>query len=253
MPLPDPAPPFPAGLPPRRAAWQAAALLALFYGIVYGAPLLLRGLPLPSAIPPPASALLIGAAMLLATAACLRRDGSWRESLGLRPEPLGRAAGWSLLGFVGTYAANLLLISLYLAARGDLEAVASHRLRWLGVLAELPVEAILPLALFAGLWEETVFRGFLLGRVRATLPAAESRGARLGRDGLAVAITAAAFGLGHGYQGLLGMLQTALAGLILGVLVVRRGSLWPAVGAHLGIDLFGLLALQALRGSLPGP
>jgi membrane protease YdiL (CAAX protease family) len=249
----DPAPPFPADLASRQARRQAAAVLVLFYGIVYGAPFLLRSLPLPPGIPPPLSALFIGTAMLLGVAALLRRDRSWRESLALRPEPLGRAAGWSLLGLVATYAVNLLFTVVYVTVQGDLELVASRRLRWLGVLAELPVEAILPLALFAGLWEEVVFRGFLLGRVRAAIPAAEGRGARLRRDGLAVLATAAAFGLGHGYQGLLGMLQTSLAGLVLGSLVVRRQSLWPAVGAHLAIDLFGLLMLQALKGSFPRP
>lgn len=243
----DPAPPFPTGMAPRQARRQAAAVLALFYGIVYGSPLLLRSLSVPPGIPPLASALFIGTAMLFATIALVRRDRSWRESLALRPEPLGRTAGWSLLGLVATYAANLLLTVVYVTVQGDLEGVASRRLHWLGMLAELPAEAILPLALVAGLWEEAVFRGFLLGRARAAIPAAETRGAHLCRDGLAVLATAVAFGLGHGYQGLLGILQTALAGLVLGALVIRRKSLWPAVGAHLCIDLFGLLALQALK------
>jgi membrane protease YdiL (CAAX protease family) len=238
-------PPFPAGLDPAAARRQAAALLGLFYGIVYGVPLLLGGMSsrgTTSAL----SALIVGTAMLLAALRCLRRDADWRDSLALRPLPFGRAARWSLFGFLGIYAANLALTLTYVAARGDVQALAARRLNWLGALAEVPLELIAPLVLFIGLWEETVFRGFLLGRLRAAIPAPPDPASRRRRDGFAAALTALCFGLGHGYQGLLGVLQTTLAGAVLGGLVLWKKSLWPAIGAHLLIDLFGLLAIRAL-------
>ncbi len=70
-------------------------------------------------------------------------------------------------------------------------------------------------------------------------------------------LTALCFGAGHGYQGVLGVLQTTGAGIALGALTVWRKSLWPAIAAHLAIDAVGLLALKALQpllhtlGSLP--
>jgi membrane protease YdiL (CAAX protease family) len=105
-------------------------------------------------------------------------------------------------------------------------------------------QAIALLVLF---WEETVFRGFLLGRLRASIPVAGPRGAPCRRDALAVVVAALCFGAGHGYQGVLGIVQTTSAGLVLGTLAVWRQSLWPCIGAHLAIDAFGLVALKALR------
>ncbi len=246
-------PPFPSVLAPRDAGRQAALLLALFYGVVYGGPLLVGGIARRGGLAPLLSALLVGTVMLAAVLFHVRRDASWRESLALRPQPLGSAVGWSLLGFLAIYAANLLLTLVYLISRGDVQAVAGERLGWLGMLADVPVATILPLALFAGFWEETVFRGFLLGRLRAALPASPDRAAQIRCDAAAVGLTAVLFGLGHGYQGALGMLQTSLAGAAMGALVLWRGSLWPAIGAHLTVDLFGLLAIQALKTFLKTP
>lgn len=60
-------------------------------------------------------------------------------------------------------------------------------------------------------------------------------------------LTAPFFGAGHGYQGALGLMQTTVAGAALGTLVIWRKSLWPAIGAHLAIDVFGLLMIKALK------
>ncbi|HYL80259.1 MAG TPA: hypothetical protein VEU07_05570, partial [Candidatus Acidoferrum sp.] len=161
--------PFPSGLAPSAARRQAVALLALFYLLVYGGGILFGGRHDRLAAPI-LSALVLGLLMLLATGLFVRRDASWRESLGLGPRPVGSMLNWSLLGFAATYLVNLVLISAYLTTQGSLEAIAADRATWLGKLAEVPTEAILPLAAFAAVWEETVFRGFLLGRLRAAIP-----------------------------------------------------------------------------------
>ena len=242
--------PFPAGLSPRTARRQAVVLLVLFYFIVYPGGFLVGGMR-----DRPAmlflSALALGTLMLLAAALFVRHDASWRESLGLGHRPVGSILGWSLLGFLGTYVVNIVLIGAYLTAHGNLEALASHRASWLGRLAEVPAEAILPLAAFAAVWEETVFRGFLLGRLRASMPVQDSRRAAVCRDVPAIVLTALFFGAGHGYQGVLGLVQTTVAGVALGALAVWRKSIWPAIGAHLAIDAFGLMALRALKPFLP--
>jgi membrane protease YdiL (CAAX protease family) len=242
--------PFPSALPSGVARRQAVTLLLLFYGLVYGVELL--GDPLRDRLATPIlSTLLLGACMLFAAALFVRRDESWRESLGLGRQPVGPTLGWSLLGFVGAYAANVVLSVAYLASQGDLEAVVAQRAAWFGKFAEVPLGTILPIAALVALWEETVFRGFLLGRLRASIPAQDSRGAALRRDAVAVVLTALFFGAGHGYQGELGLLQTTVAGVALGALAVWRKSIWPAIGAHLAIDAFGLLALKALQSMLP--
>ncbi|HSB69174.1 MAG TPA: CPBP family intramembrane glutamic endopeptidase [Candidatus Methylomirabilis sp.] len=242
--------PFPSGLAPGAARRQAGVLLALFYASVYGGGILFGGMGDRLAAPI-LSALVLGLLMLLVTGLYVRRDASWRESLGLGRQTVGSTLGWSLLGFVGTYVVNLVFISAYLSMQGNLEAIAAQRATWLGKLAEVPTEAIFPLAAFAAIWEETVFRGFLLGRLRASLPAGETRHAAMRRDALAVVLTALCFGAGHGYQGGLGLMQTTMAGLALGGLAAWRRSIWPAIGAHLAIDAFGLVALKVLKPMLP--
>ncbi len=224
-------------------------MLILFYILVYGTAVLVPYAPRGIAASM-MSILLLGALMLLAVAVCVRRDVSWRVSLGLGKQRVGSVAGWSLLGFAATYALNVCAIALYLLSGGGLEAQAASRMPWLQHLAEIPAGAMLPLTVFVGIWEETVFRGFLLGRLRAALPAADTPRATVLRDAVAVMICGVCFGAGHGYQGALGLVQTTMAGLVLGVITVWRGSLWPAIGAHLAIDAFGLLVIKALTRTL---
>ena len=223
-------------------------MLLLFYAIVYGAGVLIGPhRRLASAIP---STLLLAAVMLLATVLCVRRDPAWRTSLGLGPFRLGRIATWSLCGFVGAYALNIAVSALYLSVSGGLETIAQSRIAQFGSLADLPLGVIGPLVIFVACWEETVFRGFLLGRLRASMPGT-AQGARWRRDGVAVLLTAVFFGLGHAYQGPLGIVQTTAAGIALGALATWRQSIWPAIGAHLLIDGFGLLMLKALQHAFP--
>lgn len=243
--------PFPWSLPPRTARRQATIVLVLFYGLVYGT----AGLfPIRSShvVAPILSIFVLGAGMLIAVRVLIRGDVSWRASLGLRRQPIGSVVAWSLLGFAAAYALNIVLTVGYFLLRGGLEAQAAGRVRWLGHLAAVPVEAILPLAAFVGFWEETVFRGFLLGRLRAALPAADRERARAFRDAVAVVLCGIGFGAGHGYQGAVGIMQTTMAGIVLGALTVWRGSLWPAIGAHLAIDAFGLLLLKVAARVLSG-
>ena len=75
-------PPFPWSLSPRAALRQAAGLLLLFYGVVYGVGALLPFTPLRHGSPL-FSALMLGLLMLAAVRSGVRRDVSWRGSLGL--------------------------------------------------------------------------------------------------------------------------------------------------------------------------
>lgn len=226
-------------------------MLVLFYGLVYGTAGLVPHVPQRVAVSI-LSILVLGAVMLLAVKVFVRRDVSWRGSLALGPQRVGSVLGWSLFGFAATYAVNVCLTVGYFLSRGGVEAQAAARVHWLQHLAEIPAGAILPLAAFVGVWEETVFRGFLLGRLRAALPAAHTSRARLLRDAIAVVLCGGCFGAGHGYQGVLGLMQTTTAGIALGAVTVWRGSLWPAIGAHLAIDTFGLLVIKAVARTLSG-
>lgn len=86
--------------------------------------------------------------------------------------------------------------------------------------------------------EEMFFRGYLLNRIMDI-----SGSQRLGIV-IALVINAALFGLGHTYQGITGVLDTALAGLILCLLYLyARRNLWLAILTHGMVDTFGFLLI----------
>jgi len=61
-----------------------------------------------------------------------------------------------------------------------------------------------------------------------------------------VVLSAVAFGLGHAYQGRIGMAGTAITGLLYAALFLASGSLVPCMLAHFMQDMFGA-ALLARR------
>lgn len=84
----------------------------------------------------------------------------------------------------------------------------------------------------AGLGEEFVYRGYLLNRIAQLLTRGGGPG---GRGGWIAALgaTTVLFGLGHVYQGAAGVIDTALAGLVFGVLYILGGrNLWTPIIAH---------------------
>jgi membrane protease YdiL (CAAX protease family) len=91
---------------------------------------------------------------------------------------------------------------------------------------------------FAALGEEIAFRGVLMRGLSSAL------GNGAGTTALALLLQAGVFGLVHTYQGPAGIAATTVSGLIFGVVVlVARGSLWPAMLAHGFANTYGLVSL----------
>lgn len=86
--------------------------------------------------------------------------------------------------------------------------------------------------------EEMFFRGYLFNRITG-LFAKE----RLGVS-MALIVTSLLFGAAHAYQGISGVVDTALAGLLLGLLYLYAGrNLWLPILAHGVIDTVGFLII----------
>lgn len=91
--------------------------------------------------------------------------------------------------------------------------------------------------IFAGLGEEIGYRGYILNKLSDVF----GRN-RLG-DIVAILGSAVLFGFGHYYKGPAGIVDSGIAGGILGVLYLISGrNLWACVIAHGSIDTFGLFA-----------
>ncbi|MDE3115049.1 MAG: CPBP family intramembrane metalloprotease [Pseudomonadota bacterium] len=92
--------------------------------------------------------------------------------------------------------------------------------------AELAVFVLV--ALSAGVWEELLYRGFLIWFL---VPLTGAPGA--------IILSSLVFGLGHIYQGRRGILFTSLIGLLFAAAFVFTKSLWWLMVAHALIDIYG--------------
>jgi membrane protease YdiL (CAAX protease family) len=91
---------------------------------------------------------------------------------------------------------------------------------------------------FAAFGEEIAYRGYLMQR------AADVGGRTMIAWWISVIATAILFGYGHYYKGPAGILDSGLAGVILGAAFLLSGrNLWACVLAHGFIDTFGIVAV----------
>jgi membrane protease YdiL (CAAX protease family) len=102
--------------------------------------------------------------------------------------------------------------------------------------AKMALLALLLVWTFAAFGEEIAYRGYLL-----------TRAADIGRRSVAaywigIVLVSILFGYGHYYKGASGVIDSGVAGLILGTAYMLAGrNLWASVFAHGFIDTFGIL------------
>jgi hypothetical protein len=176
--------------------------------------------------------------VLLAIVSMRLREGAWRwAALGFK-----RPQSWSRIVLIalGAAALRLLLGSLVI------EPFASHF--WPPIKGPAEVNEIrghltavlmyLPIVWgFAAFGEEIGYRGYLLNKL------AEALGRTRTADVIALLASAVLFGFGHYYKGPAGILDSAVAGAILGSVYLFAGrNLWACILTHGFIDTVGLFA-----------
>jgi membrane protease YdiL (CAAX protease family) len=91
---------------------------------------------------------------------------------------------------------------------------------------------------FAAFGEEIAYRGYLMNRT------ADVGGRTTAAWWIAVVVVSILFGYGHFYKGPSGIVDSGVAGLILGAAYLASGrNLWTTVLAHGFIDTFGVVCL----------
>jgi uncharacterized protein len=218
-------------------------------------------------------------AVLLVLAATWRDPHRWR-SLGLGRAPLGPVIGWGFAALAVCYFASGGSLILYVTAadlnlgammgfaaptRGTFAREMAKTAEWSEVFSHVSVGWAVLVAVFVGAYEEILFRGFVLGRVRRLFGEDDARARLSVRDAsgrmparplwalrtvAAIVATSALFALGHVYQGPLGIVRTFALGVVLSVVTVWRGNIWSAIFAHTCVDAVGLILLSALRDTL---
>jgi membrane protease YdiL (CAAX protease family) len=183
-------------------------------------------------------------ALLLATFFLRRSGESWRDMGLRRPASWGKALLAAVLAYVAMVAAVGVIVPLALSAFGlerpELSAFA-------GIEGNLPLLLLFlgPIAWgTAAFGEEMIARGFLLDRLSIVF-AGERRA-----WGTGLVLQAIFFGVAHAYQGIPGIVSTAVVGLILGFAYLRvERNLWPVIIAHGVADTIALVAIYL--GALP--
>lgn len=98
------------------------------------------------------------------------------------------------------------------------------------------------LGVTAGIVEELLVRGYMMWVVGSLVS-----------TWLAVVVTSIAFGIGHAYQGVSGIVKTAAVGLFVGWLYILTGSIWIPMLVHAAIDVLnGRTAYAALTSASAG-
>ena len=98
--------------------------------------------------------------------------------------------------------------------------------------------ALLIVWVFAAFGEEIAYRGYLITR------GAEVGGGSAAAYWVAMILVAVLFGYGHYYKGPAGIIDSGIAGLILGAAYLLTGrNLWASILAHGFIDTFGVIVL----------
>ncbi len=162
------------------------------------------------------------------------RRQTWRD-IGLKTlqsVDLGRG----LLTLLACVGANMLLTSSVMLVNPDMLKQHAHNLMEVGERLDggLPFAVLAAVILFVGIYEELTARGLFLSRCRTVLPGTWAP----------IMASSVMFGLGHAYQGWLGVAQTTLIGVVLAYYTMRWGTLWPAILAHAALDLTSLAVIR---------
>lgn len=152
------------------------------------------------------------------------------EGLGL-DMPVG-AAGRDglLLAAVLAVAAGAAIVFLEHLGKPEHRAQMRAQIREMKILPRRDAELAwwIGVAILAGVWEELLYRGFLIGFLAPRTGVAS-----------AVLLSALVFAVPHVYQGWRGVPRSGLVGLVFGVLYVKSQSLWWLMALHALVDLFG--------------
>ena len=181
------------------------------------------------------------AMLWIAAAACLAcwlASGRSLDAFGLGAGTGWRAlAGWTLAALIAGY-----LVYSVIQAAASVETRRNLRRQFataegLDLLRPTNVREhrdFQLLSVTAGVTEEIIFRGFLIGVLALIWPL-----------WLAAAVSAAAFLAAHLYQGPRGMLRILPITLAMTGLYLLSGSLWPAIVVHILVDATagGLMAI----------
>src|ERR1700730_4494535 len=162
------------------------------------------------------------------------RDGGW-SAMGFK-----RPASWKRVLLIALAAAGLRILTGEIVERITLPfwpaIVAPAGTSEITGNVKFALLALLVVWIFAAFGEEVAYRGYLLTR------AADLGNRTTAAYWLAIIVVSVLFGYGHYYKGPAGILDSGIAGLILGAAYLISGrNLWTTILAHGLIDTFAIV------------
>ena len=167
----------------------------------------------------------------------------WLRGLSWRDVGLRRSKAWWKVALMAVLAALLIAIVVnlvtapfvqrFFSGSANNSRFANIRGNFVALLGWLAVAWTL-----AAFGEEMIFRGYLMNRLADLVGRT--------RTGWVISLFGSSliFGLGHGYQGAAGIINTATIGLLLGTLyLVTKRNLWVNIICHGLIDSISLITL----------
>jgi len=158
----------------------------------------------------------------------VRANGQGFSQLGIERHGLGREAARGAVGVFGAFAADIVsaipaLVIATAFAQDALQRDMERRTEGLGqLLPQGSVLAFAVTAVFAAAFEEVVFRGFLVPRLRHLT----------GSWVAAVLVAGAVFASGHLYEGVYALFQTFVLGLYFSRMFLLRARIEAPIVAH---------------------
>ncbi len=170
--------------------------------------------------------LFIGLISLSVVAVALLARGQHPASIGLNRPLWGRLVAGIALGLPACYVAMFVVgfgytILEVLGGRDPME-IGEEKMQVIDRLPQVSLVWSTLFALFIGVHEEILFRGFVLTRLCAVF---RSKGA-------GIIASSILFGALHVWQGTAAVFQTAALGLVFALMVTLTRSLWPAILVH---------------------
>ena len=160
------------------------------------------------------------------------RNGEPFQNLGWTFNNFRKEIAWGLILFLPVYlGANLLEGALHTAGLSAPTKLPSF-LVVSGIINMLLVFILVTVVAVA---EETIFRGYLILRFKAVT----------GRTGAAALLSSIVFSLGHGYEGMAGVISVFSLGVILAIVYLWRKSLVAPIVIHFLTD-FATIILPTL-------
>jgi membrane protease YdiL (CAAX protease family) len=182
-----------------------------------------------------ASSVGMGCGALLACMAMLIIDRHKPASIGWTAGRWKSNVALGCLGLVGLYGFVFLPASLAFPYVAEQSEVIQRQIQQ--TFPPLTLGWNIVLMAFVAVWEETIFRGFVLTRLQTILK----------RWWLAVIVSAVLFASIHGYQSILAVGAITCLALVMGSLFAWRRSLVPCIALHWMHNMVTLLVIHAAQ------